>query len=152
MPFRLSVLFSVRSDRLMQQVNKHRLAASHSKQLFILHLQNFYPFSLTLSLFIVRVTFLFCPSLFVFLPLFWERWTAHLRDLNIDIFGVTSWIVVKYYRHFGRGAAFIFWLEDEGSTFLRHAVTFPPGYTRFYPIRYFVSCHVMTCLSPTQST
>jgi hypothetical protein len=58
MPFRLSLLFAVRSDRLMQQVNNDGLAASHSKRLFIVHLQNFYPFSLALSLFIVRVTFL----------------------------------------------------------------------------------------------
>ena len=58
MPFRLSLLLAVRSDRLMQQVNKHGVAASHSKRLFIVHLQNFYVFSLTISLFMVRVTFL----------------------------------------------------------------------------------------------
>lgn len=87
MPFRLSLLFAVRPDRLMQQVNKHRLAASHTERLFIVHLQNFYPFSLTLSLFIVRVSFLLssfvvCLSSRVLEKL---KGTAHLRDLNIDL-------------------------------------------------------------------
>lgn len=85
--FAFSLLFAVRSDRLMQQVNKHRPAANHSKRLFIVHLQKFLSiFSLSRFLYLsFMLPFSLCPLLFVFLPVFWESWTAHLRELSIDL-------------------------------------------------------------------
>lgn len=122
MPFRLSLLFAVRSDQLMQQVNKHCVGWRLPLEATVhCTFTNLYPFSLTLSFFIVRVTFLLLSFDVCLSSRVLGKVNSPFARPKHRWIGVTSCILVKCYRRFGRSAAFIFWLEDEGSTFLRHS-------------------------------